>query len=304
MKVESRDTSACGSEMARHFGSARFQSIRTTSLRTAQVSVTRLSAHAGQIGMTAPIPLEKAWIVTHLVADLQHHELWKHGRMRRAGGLAKGSMYLLHLEEEPRAYIPHAYDSMQFHIPDLALRELAESEGYPLFDGATDGHQPGTPVFAALCRSILPALARPTEASLLFIDHVVTAVCAHLIARHCRGWRAPANAGSLSVTQERQAKELLAADLAASPNLVDVAATCGMPTVTFSRAFHRTTGVAPYQWLKQQRLSAASRLLVCTDRAIADIASCCGFADQAHLTRAFKDAFGTTPASFRRARRS
>jgi AraC family transcriptional regulator len=42
----------------------------------------------------------------------------------------------------------------------------------------------------------------------------------------------------------------------------------------------------------------AQRLLARERHSIADVAVACGFYDQAHLTNAFRKAFGRTPAAF------
>ena len=54
---------------------------------------------------------------------------------------------------------------------------------------------------------------------------------------------------------------------------------------------------------RECRLAEAARMLRGTRRPIAEIAAACGFTDQAHLTRRFHAAYGSTPARFRRERR-
>jgi AraC-like DNA-binding protein len=49
----------------------------------------------------------------------------------------------------------------------------------------------------------------------------------------------------------------------------------------------------------QTRLAAAARLLIETDRAVADIAYDCGFYDHSAMTRAFRSATNLTPTQFR-----
>jgi len=68
----------------------------------------------------------------------------------------------------------------------------------------------------------------------------------------------------------------------------------------FSQVFKNTTGLTPYQWQMNKRLEEARDLLSGTDLSVADIAERLGFSDQAHLTRAFRQFVGETPASWRR----
>ena len=58
-------------------------------------------------------------------------------------------------------------------------------------------------------------------------------------------------------------------------------------------------GMAPHQYILQQRLQRASELLTRTDLSIERIAQECGFSSQSHLTAAFKTAYGVTPAKMK-----
>jgi AraC family transcriptional regulator len=68
----------------------------------------------------------------------------------------------------------------------------------------------------------------------------------------------------------------------------------------FSLVFKNTTGLTSYQWQLGKRVDQARLLLSESDLSVADIADRLGFADQAHLTRAFRQLTGETPASWRR----
>lgn len=65
-----------------------------------------------------------------------------------------------------------------------------------------------------------------------------------------------------------------------------------------ARAFRSTYGIAPHAYLLGRRLDSARRRIV-DGAPIADVAADLGFADQAHLTRRFRQWFGTTPGALR-----
>lgn len=73
----------------------------------------------------------------------------------------------------------------------------------------------------------------------------------------------------------------------------------GLPPVRFARLIKRIFRLTPNQLIMQTRLAAAARLLVETDRSIADIAVSCGFYDHSAMTRAFRSATNLTPTQFR-----
>jgi len=72
----------------------------------------------------------------------------------------------------------------------------------------------------------------------------------------------------------------------------------------FSRLFKSVVGVPPMTYLQALRVSRARAALAGTDRSVALIAAEHGFADAAHLSRAFRQAYGTTPSDFRARARS
>ena len=76
----------------------------------------------------------------------------------------------------------------------------------------------------------------------------------------------------------------------------------GLPPVRFARLIKRIFRLTPSQLIAQRRLAAASRLLLETERSVADIALACGFYDHSAFTRAFRAATGGTPTQFRAAR--
>jgi AraC family transcriptional regulator len=79
----------------------------------------------------------------------------------------------------------------------------------------------------------------------------------------------------------------------------EAARMAGVHPVQFSRAFHRHVGMTANQYRRQSRLRRASELLLSSTAPLARIAQHCGFADQSHLTRAFSQTLGLSPARYR-----
>lgn len=75
----------------------------------------------------------------------------------------------------------------------------------------------------------------------------------------------------------------------------------GISPAHLARSFREAFGVTVGERIRDLRLEEAAEQLRRSDRPISDIATEAGFADQSHLTRAFKRRFGTTPARYRRA---
>ena len=98
-----------------------------------------------------------------------------------------------------------------------------------------------------------------------------------------------------------RAAERLREDPCNPPSLASLACESGMAAITFARAFRREYGAGVGAFARAERVELAKRALVATRKTVSAIAAELGFADQAHLTRVFRDATGWTPAAFRRA---
>lgn len=83
-------------------------------------------------------------------------------------------------------------------------------------------------------------------------------------------------------------------------SVAEMAATVGLSESWFANVFKQTTGKTPLQWQLGKRIDLAQKLLVESELAIADVAAQLGFSDQAHLTKAFRQIAGETPAVWRR----
>jgi AraC family transcriptional regulator len=70
----------------------------------------------------------------------------------------------------------------------------------------------------------------------------------------------------------------------------------------FSRSFKLTFGEPPHAYVIKRRLEKACHLMITSAASLSDIALSVGFSDQAHLCRLFRQAFGQSPANWRRER--
>jgi transcriptional regulator GlxA family with amidase domain len=80
-----------------------------------------------------------------------------------------------------------------------------------------------------------------------------------------------------------------------------MAARAVMSPRTFARRFYATLGTTPYQWLLQQRIVLAQRLLETTKETIERVATCCGFSSAATFRLHFQRFLHTSPQAYRNA---
>ena len=107
-------------------------------------------------------------------------------------------------------------------------------------------------------------------------------------------------AGGLSRSQLTRVIDYMQANLTQDLSILDLATLIGMSESHFSRSFKQSVGISPYQYLMQQRVERAKQLLKKQSTAISTIALDCGFANQTHLTKVFRQMTGATPKAYQK----
>ena len=92
----------------------------------------------------------------------------------------------------------------------------------------------------------------------------------------------------------------MAADPSCAPDLQALAQAQDRHRTTLVKQFARRYGLPPQAWLRNWRVARA-RVLLRGGLPLADAAQAVGFADQAHLTRVFKQVYGSPPGVLVRA---
>ena len=136
--------------------------------------------------------------------------------------------------------------------------------------------------------------------SRLFVDSLTTALSLHLL-RTYSVWQQPLRdyTGGLPWYKLQQAIAYINEYLNQDLSLEAIASTLGMSQYYFARLFKQSMGIAPYQYVIQQRVERAKQLLKQRELSIAEIALRCGFASQSHLNRHFRQLTGMTPKAYR-----
>jgi AraC family transcriptional regulator len=107
-------------------------------------------------------------------------------------------------------------------------------------------------------------------------------------------------ASGLSQSQLARVIDYMQANLNQDLSILDLATLTGMSQSHFSRSFKRSVGISPYRYLVQQRVERAKQLLEKKSIAISTIALDCGFANQTHLTKVFRQMTGMTPKAYQK----
>jgi len=219
------------------------------------------------------------------------------GRVWTRGGdepFRRGDILLAEADEIQRV-TPTDRPSAMFTIfwRRSALERAARESGFngPLQWAVTQLNAgPLSAQFAAL-HALLDAAA-DAEAIL----HTYRAISATLLRAANEGPASAARRGA-SHPGVRRAARRVRASFAESLSLDDLANELSMSKCHLARCFERSLGVPPHRYRRLLRLQAARRLLE-GGLSVGEAASETGFADAPHLTRAFRDWLGVSPAAW------
>jgi AraC family transcriptional regulator len=114
----------------------------------------------------------------------------------------------------------------------------------------------------------------------------------------------PDRRGGLRAWQARKLRAYIDSHIAGPVLVADLCALIQLSEAHFSRAFRRTFGKPPHAFLIRRRVELAAQYMLQTEAPLSDIALRCGFTDQPHLCKHFRQITGHTPAVWRRAHSS
>jgi AraC family transcriptional regulator len=292
---------AYGSTMGEYFNLRSAPLVVRSAALDNRIAVTHLRCDGPGTGMTDAIPAESALLLAVQLRPLVRHQLWLDGRAVDVAPYAPGALTMLDLRTRPAANLASDYECVQLYLPRTALDALSDADDaarlgeLPTLNGAED------PVLAHLAQIARMAVDPNGPATPLFLESMLLAVHRHLRATYeGRPETVPLTRGGLAPWQEARVKEYIEAHLQAGPGLLELAALCKLSVSHFGRAFKTSTGMTPHRWLVARRLARARDLMLRTGATLADIAQCCGFADQSHLAREFRRLEGVSLGAWRR----
>jgi AraC family transcriptional regulator len=93
--------------------------------------------------------------------------------------------------------------------------------------------------------------------------------------------------------------EYIQVHLEQNMQLSDLAEVADLSQCYFASLFKQSMGIAPWQYVVQQRVERAKQLLKQSNQSIAEVALRCGFNSQSHFTQQFRNVTGVTPKHYR-----
>ena len=188
--------------------------------------------------------------------------------------------------------------------PDL-LRAAAAEEGADL-DGleVINSVAARDPLLEQAGMALLNEMEAGGPAGRMYAESLASVLALHLLRRHSSFGRASREgrrecSGGLSETSLRAALDYVGDNLASDLSLAEIAAAANLSPYHFARAFKRSTGLAPHQYVVEQRIERAKALLANTGLSVGEVAARVGFSSPSHFARQFRRLVGVSPGSFR-----
>ncbi|MGO4673787.1 AraC family transcriptional regulator [Bosea sp. 2YAB26] len=205
-----------------------------------------------------------------------------------------GHAIVLHPDEihNGRAGIPEGFSYRMLYVEPRLIREALGAQGCALPFVSTAVSQD-----ARLVRAVAHAL-RDLDAPLdeIAAEDILLPLAEALLALD------PSAARPTGQVLDRPAAERARQYLDAHRDEVvasrELEAIAGLDRFTLARHFRACFGTSPYNYLVMRRLQQVRRLLL-GGTSLVEVAMACGFADQSHLTRQFRRAYGVPPGRWR-----
>ena len=147
---------------------------------------------------------------------------------------------------------------------------------------------------ARLSQAVEAAFRAPLES--LAADSLIVDLAEGLMDGEQGGGRPTVSRVDVPVIE--RARQFLDAERTRVVHSTELESITGLTRYDLARQFRIMFGTSPYRYLLMRRLDFA-RERIHQERPLVEVACDAGFADQAHFTRAFKSAFGLTPARYR-----
>lgn len=191
-------------------------------------------------------------------------------------------------------------DNLGMFIDPSLIKRTAMENGFTDGFELAEIYKKSDPLIQQIGIALLDESQSTTPSGRLFTDSLIQTLSIHLLTHY--GTSKPntgAVTGGLSGFKLGRVKEFIDANLDADLSLAEISSVAGLSQFHFARAFRKSTGLTPQQYLMQQRIERAKELLSKEDLPIVEVSLRTGFKNQSHFTSLFRKFTSLTPRVWR-----
>ncbi|MEO8574727.1 MAG: AraC family transcriptional regulator [Pyrinomonadaceae bacterium] len=191
-------------------------------------------------------------------------------------------------------------DNMGIALEPNFVNRVATENGFAGGFEFAELYKQSDPLIQQLGLSLLAEAGSATPAGRLFADSVIQTLTLHLLTHYGTSQQVTRSiTGGLSGFKLRRVKEFINANLEEDLSLAEISAVADLSQFHFARAFRKSTGLTPQQFLMEQRIERAKELLSKNDLPIVEVSLRTGFKNQSHFTSLFRKFTSLTPKVWR-----
>lgn len=148
--------------------------------------------------------------------------------------------------------------------------------------------------------AFLAEAEKKETSSRLYSESIAHTLMFHLIKNYSTADFQEKNlSGGLSGNKLRKVTDFINDNLESDLTLSEIAKVAGLSHFHFARAFRKTTGVTPQQYITNRRIEKAKELLAKSNLPIVEVGFQAGFKNQSHFTTLFRKFTSLTPKIWR-----
>ena len=191
---------------------------------------------------------------------------------------------------------------VHFYFTDDHLRKVAEKtwDKSPAQLSVDEHIFADDPVITSIYRQFLLNCQWGESADRMMMSSAISLLLTHLVKQYTHFKWAPVQVkGGLAPFQLARVKEYVDANLSSGLQIAELANITELSEYHFARMFKQSVGLAPHQYVMQQRLMRAKELLQKSELSLTQVALQCGFSSSSHFSNHFKRAIGFSPSKYR-----
>ena len=241
----------------------------------------------------------------YLLSDCNYHQITRIGDREYTGEMRRGDIWLKPNSHNGFWSWENSDECLLFAIAPNFLRQIAADNDFSNADSVEilpilNKHDSRLHNLVMLFQQ---EIANTETGNRMYLESLSNMLAVHLLRHYCVfPTQIKEYSGGLPTYKLKQVTDYIYSHLTDNISLGELASHVKLSQSHFSHLFRQSTGKSPYQFLIQQRIDRAQKLLLEDNMAIADVAISVGFYDQSHLSRHMRKLLGISPRQLRQKR--